>query len=191
MLVTWISSTGVKWGVSTVCLPVSHSDTITSCHNLLQTYITPSRVPLQLFQWYWHMMLLMYLSMNRCRTHWEQTLWYPRSCMIACTVQMLIFKSIHRALTIWCQSLPTAFFNHVKFSGLATVWTCPHLDMSAVLCLPISNIHSQSTTVVFAMHVHHRQHTSTYEFHQVVILPLWETKFGQIQHLAHHLEEAS
>lgn len=117
-----------------------------------------------------------YVSVNRCGTHWEQTLWYPRSCVIACTVQMLAFKSVHRAWKIWCQSLPTAFFNHVKFSGLATVWTCPHFDKSAAHCLPISNRHSQSTTVVFDMHVHHRQHTSTYEFHQVVILPLWETK---------------
>jgi len=104
-------------------------------------------------------------------------------------------QSIHRAWTIWWQSLPTAFFNHVKFSGLATVWTWPHLDISAVHFLPISNTHSRGLlylTCMFTINSTHKPmnfirlsffHSEKPNHHPLIL-------FGQFQHLAHHLEEA-
>ena len=51
-----------------------------------------------------------------------------------------------------CLSLCIAFWTLAVFSGLATVWACPRLDLCLMCCMDVQNMWSQSTTVVFDTH---------------------------------------
>jgi len=63
-------------------------------HSMPQKFITLHLVPLQAFLWYWHAILLWYVS--QCGTQWEHAFWYPGYHTITLNIVTPIFNSTNR-----------------------------------------------------------------------------------------------
>lgn len=89
------------------------------------------------------------VSLNRCGTHQKYTLCYlPRSCIIVCSVSMLVFISTNTEWVVQCLPLFIAFstlvtFFYINDVSLSQSWYV-HCSLSAC-----SNIWGQSTTTTF------------------------------------------
>jgi hypothetical protein len=67
-------------------------------YSMSQKCITLHLVPLQDFPWYWHALLLWYVS--QCGTQWECALWYPWYHIITVSMIKLMFNSNNREQTV-------------------------------------------------------------------------------------------
>jgi len=145
-----------------------------TCNNLLQKWITLSMATLQMFQWYWHVML----RTCACGCDREkEKMWDPLlmhlvipkilcDCMHSINAHIQLYwhrtNSLHLCLHMACNNVGLSWSSrswHAHLSLLTCSW---HVEPSHDQCL----LHKQ----------HHGWHTTTYEFQHVDNLLLWETE---------------
>jgi hypothetical protein len=158
MLVTYVFSPGMQWGVCCIVYVLDFLWTLTEwwCHILSPTtvcrrftsyYSTSASVPV-----IWRVMLLVSFVLSRLGGRSADTLWYPGSSMMTCTVSSLM--KIHwqgKSSPVFVLTL--SFWTCRVFFGLITAWGCSCLGVSVIQFLPTQNIQSQFTAVVFGTQV--------------------------------------
>jgi len=171
MFVTWISSVGIKWSVSSKASCFSCGFNIVTIHlmthqNPLQRQITFSMEPLQLFQWYSHTILWVCVLQQS----WNQLVTYLVKFKIPYNHMqcvLFIFHSTDREWTVWSLSSCISYRIHTMSSRSATVWAYSSLGTSSTCRMPIWRTWSKSTITVFDTH-----YQSGYDFQQADTLHL-------------------
>jgi len=94
--------------------------------------ITLHMVPLKEFPWYWHAILLWYIS--QCRTQWEHTLWYPGYHTVTLSMITLIFNYTNREKTIEC---PVHNYNIIDSYNILQISDHVSLSCSWYVCCSV------------------------------------------------------